>query len=185
MPPQQTLTEFDGGTPRPLRERHRTAETGCACPECKKNIASTHGEHHLSVSSLPSDLRDEIPTPTVRMNGWVCDDCNLLVPRDMEESNSCWSRMTNAEKTYVGVLVARPMVGDKLVVPIHQADLPARFTNEASLFCTICDTEYGGCVTTARVPCRPCRGGAEHRSWTKSWGEEVRLKPLKALHSQI
>ena len=179
MLPQQTLTEFHAGTPRPLRERHRTAETGCACPECEQNIASTHSEHPLSIDRLSTDLREEIRSPTIRMIGWSCDECNLVVPRDMEEANSCWSQMTNAENTYVGVLVARPQVDDELVVPIHSNDPPSRFTNEAGLFCPICDTEYGGCVTSARVPCRPCRGGTPHRHWTKPWGDPVRSKPLE------
>lgn len=181
MSPQQTLIEFNAGSPRPLRERHRTAETGCACPVCEQNIASTHDEHPLSINHLAADLRDEISNPAIRMISWSCDECNIVVPRDMEEANSCWSLMSNPEKTYVGVLVDRPQVNDSLVVPVYRDDLPSEFTNEADLFCPICDTEYGGCVTSARVPCRPCRGGLPHRHWTKPWGDPVRSNPLEAI----
>lgn len=179
MTAQHTLTEFHAGTPRPLRERTANAETGCACPNCHANIAHTRDQHPLSTGRLLSDLREAIDRPTVRMIGWVCDSCDLLVPRNMEHANSCWSKMTNADKTYVGVLIDRPVIGDQLIVPVHHADLPATFHHRASLFCPTCGTEYGACVMHARVPCRPCRGGPPHRRWTKPWGDSIRTTPLE------
>lgn len=109
------------------------------------------------------------------MNGWVCHDCGILVPRDMEASNSCWVRMTNADQEFVGIHIRR--ADETIVAPLHVEDLPATVVDELGEFCPECGREYGGCVSKACCPCRPCRGGRDYWSWTKTDDDQPRHSP--------
>lgn len=175
---ETTLTQFGGGTSRELHRREATAETGCACPICRRNIAHTHGERLIATTYIADDhLREMIATPAVRVNGWHCESCkNVVVVRDMEEGNTCWSQMSNSDERYVAVALIRSD-GSLVLGAVDRNDISDLFTTEFGKYCSWCGCEYGGSVTEARIPCRPCRGGEQYYSWTKSRDDEVRLHP--------
>lgn len=180
--PQPSLTAFSDGplwtrqrrptSSRTVRERTATADTGCACPECHQNIAGTHGDQFLSRATVARDaIRAALAGVAVRVNGWACQPCGVVVPRDMESPNTCWSTRTNSDARFVGVLVERDRGADAIVAPVDRRcfreGLPPTFSRR----CPACGQEHGGCVTQTAVPCRPCRGGRAHRRWTKPWDD--------------
>jgi hypothetical protein len=132
--------------------------------------------HQLPTTTIEdATVQDAVDALTVLVNGWVCHDCDILVPRDMEASNSCWARMTNADQEFVGIRIRR--ANETIVAPLHVEYLPATVVDALGEYCPECGREYGGCVSKARCPCRPCRGGRDYWSWTKTDDDQPRRQP--------
>jgi len=158
-----------------IRPKERNHKSGCVCPDCEQNIGPTHGEFELPVSAVfDSRLRDALEErmSTVAVNGWECEDCNIIAPRNMESSNSVWFNKDNRANRFSGVAVQFTTSGG-VIVPILSEEIPPGFEDEFGIVCPSCGIEYPGCCVEARAPCAVCRGDTDRHTatYSKPWNE--------------
>jgi len=177
------VDEADEAPTLEIRGRESNHKSGCVCPDCEENIAPTHGEFKLPVSAV-FDRRLRRPleerTPTVTVNGWKCEDCNLLAPRNMEVSNSVWVDRDNRANRFSGVAVQFTTSGG-ILAPILSEEVPPKFEDEFGTVCPSCRIEYPGCCVEARAPCAVCRGETDRHTatyskpWNENWSRQANV----------